>query len=182
MRVRHLRRWLLIGGAVVVLLVVGGPFVYFNVIEGKAPARLSLSSNNAKSSSTTTGAGVPLDGTWKVAGGSQAGYRVKEILFGQNHEAVGRTSNVTGQITISGTTVNATTFTVDLTTVSSDQSRPETRRSPSGSSKPMPSGLISGKRSRSPAYSGVTKPTSCPARASVLPRAPTMSARPPVFE
>jgi len=123
MRVRHLRRWLLIGAAVAVLLVVGGPFVYFNVIESKAPARLSLSSNNAKSSSTTTGAGVPLDGTWKVAGGSQAGYRVKEILFGQNHEAVGRTSNVTGQITISGTTVNATTFTVDLTTVTSDEAR-----------------------------------------------------------
>jgi polyisoprenoid-binding protein YceI len=121
MRVRHLRRWLLIGGAIVVLLVVGGPLLYFNVIEGKAPARLSLSSKG--SSSTTTGAGVPLDGTWTVAGGSQAGYRVKEILFGQNHEAVGRTSNVTGQITVKGPTVTATTFTVDLTTVTSDESR-----------------------------------------------------------
>jgi polyisoprenoid-binding protein YceI len=124
MKVRHPRRWLLIGAAVVVLLVVGGPFLYFNVIEGKAPARLSLSSKSGKGSpSTTTGASVPLDGPWKVASGSQAGYRVKEILFGQNHEAVGRTSNVTGQITVSGSTVNATTFTVDLTTVASDEGR-----------------------------------------------------------
>ena len=124
MRVRHLRRWLLIGGAVVVLLVVGGPFVYFNFIEGKAPAKLSLSSNDSKgSASTTTGASVPLEGTWKVGSGSQAGYRVQEILFGQNHEAVGRTSSVTGQIAISGTSVNATTFTVDLTTVTSDEGR-----------------------------------------------------------
>jgi polyisoprenoid-binding protein YceI len=122
MRVRHLRRWLLIGAVVVVVLVVGGPFVYFNFIEGKAPARLSLSSRTGTSSASPT-TSVPLDGTWTVASASQAGYRVKEILFGQNHEAVGRTSSVTGTMTVSGTTVSKATFTVDLTTVTSDESR-----------------------------------------------------------
>jgi polyisoprenoid-binding protein YceI len=105
---------------VVVVLVVGGPFVYTHLIESKAPARLSLSS---APSTTTGGAPVALDGTWKVASGSQAGYRVKEVLFGQSHEAVGRTGGVTGSFQVTGATVSATTLTVDLTTVTSDQDR-----------------------------------------------------------
>jgi polyisoprenoid-binding protein YceI len=58
-----------------------------------------------------------------VTSGSQAGYRVKEVLFGQDAEAVGRTSAVTGQITVDGTRVTAGDFSVDLTTVQSDESR-----------------------------------------------------------
>src|SRR5437660_273671 len=121
----NLKRWLIVGAAVVVLLVVGGPFVYTHFIEGKAPKKLSLSSQTSKSSSNTAAADAsgPPDGTWKVAGGSQAGYRVKEVLFGQSHEAVGRTGAITGQLTISGTSVNAGPFVVDMTSVSSDQAR-----------------------------------------------------------
>jgi len=37
----------------------------------------------------------PVSGAWTVTTGSQAGYRVQEILFGQSHTAVGRTSKVT---------------------------------------------------------------------------------------
>jgi hypothetical protein len=40
-----------------------------------------------------------------VVSGSQAGYRVEEVLFGQGTEAVGRTSAVTGELTVSGTQV-----------------------------------------------------------------------------
>jgi polyisoprenoid-binding protein YceI len=123
------RRWLVGGVAVVALLAVGGPYVYIHFIEGKAPKRLSLSSQDPSGSGPTTTAGasssanVPLDGTWKVGSGSQAGYRVKEVLFGQNSEAVGRTTAVTGQLTIAGTSVSATNVTVDLTKVSSDKDR-----------------------------------------------------------
>jgi len=65
--------------------------------------------------------------TKSTRAGSQAGYRVKEILFGQNHEAVGRTSAVTGDAAIQGTRVTAANMTVDLTEVSSDQSRRDTQ-------------------------------------------------------
>jgi polyisoprenoid-binding protein YceI len=54
---------------------------------------------------------------------SQAGYRVNEVLFGQNNEAVGRTSAVTGDATIQGTKVTAANVIVDLTQVSSDRSQ-----------------------------------------------------------
>jgi len=124
-RIRGWQRWLIVGVIAVAVLVVGGPFVYTHFIEGKAPKKLSLSSENgtATTGDASASASGPLDGAWKVTTGSQAGYRVKEVLFGQNHEAVGRTSAVTGDATIAGSKVSATTVNVDLTQVSSDQSR-----------------------------------------------------------
>ncbi|SBW19216.1 YceI family protein [Candidatus Protofrankia californiensis] len=119
----------MIGGVVVAALVVGGPFVYINFIEGDPPAELSLDSQPAPGTAATAGgaaggtAYATLDGTWKVASGSQAGYRVKEVLFGQDTTAVGRTSGVTGQLVVSGTTVPSADLTVDMTTVTSDQSQ-----------------------------------------------------------
>jgi len=123
-RIRGWQRWLIVGIVVVAVLAVAGPYVYIHFIEGKAPKRLSLSSDSSSATTVASGAAdVPLDGTWKVSTGSQAGYRVDEILFGQNHEAVGRTSAVTGDAIIQGTKVTAANVTVDLTQVSSDQSR-----------------------------------------------------------
>jgi polyisoprenoid-binding protein YceI len=128
---RHWKRWVAGTIATAVVLVVGGPFVYIHFIEGKAPAPLAL----AATATTTTVAGgttgttsattgtVVLDGVWKIASGSQAGYRIKETLFGQSNTAVGRTSALTGSITLSGTTVSAGTFSVDMTKVSSDRTQ-----------------------------------------------------------
>ncbi len=101
-------------------LVVGGTWVYVNVVEGDPPERLALPS--AAPSSTATFSGT-VDGTYQVTSGSQVGYRVKEVLFGQDATAVGRTDKVTGTLTIAGTRVTATTFTVDMASVTSDQSR-----------------------------------------------------------
>jgi polyisoprenoid-binding protein YceI len=58
-----------------------------------------------------------------VASGSVVGYRVNEVLFGQTNVAVGRTSAVTGSMTVNAKTVSTAEFTVDMTTVSSDQAR-----------------------------------------------------------
>jgi polyisoprenoid-binding protein YceI len=120
----NVKRWLLVGLALLVVLGVGGPFFYTHVVEGKAPKKLGLASDGTAptTAGSATGATV-VDGTWKVASGSQAGYRVKEVLFGQSHEAVGRTTDITGQLTITGTTVEAGPFVVDMTTVSSDKDK-----------------------------------------------------------
>lgn len=140
---RRWGNWII--GAVVALVVVfvGGPFVYINFIKEDAPARLtfedattsttagsrsSTSASSATSAASTATSGTataanPIEGTWTVTDGSQVGYRVKEVLFGQSTEAAGRTSDVTGQVTITGTTVGAASFTADMTTVTSDESR-----------------------------------------------------------
>ena len=121
---RSFVRWIIGGVVVVLLLVVGGPFVYIHFIEGDPPAKLSLSTTTTPTTvggATTTAA--PLAGTWKIGSGSTAGYRVKEDLFGQHSTAVGRTNSVTGTMTITGTTVNKASFSVDMTSVTSDKSQ-----------------------------------------------------------
>jgi polyisoprenoid-binding protein YceI len=123
---RHWKRWLVLGIVGGVVALVGGPFVYIHFIEGKAPPPLALSTPSAISSGgqagTTQGA-VADDGSWKVTSGSVVGYRVNEVLFGQSNTAVGRTSSVTGSITVDETTVTKASFTVDMTAVASDESR-----------------------------------------------------------
>jgi polyisoprenoid-binding protein YceI len=117
-RRRRWIRWGIAGLVVVALLAVGGPYIYIHFIEGPAPTPLALP--NANKTPAGTGS-VPLNGTWTVGSGSQAGYRVQEVLFGQNHTAVGRTSAVTGEAVIVGNVVTSGSFNVDLTTVKSDQ-------------------------------------------------------------
>jgi len=99
----------------VVVLAVAVPYTYIHFIEGSAPPKFSLTATGQ------SGATVPLDGTWHVTSGSQAGYRVEETLLGQHNTAVGRTSDVSGTADISGSTVKSAAFTVDMATIKSDQ-------------------------------------------------------------
>ena len=121
-------RWTFAGVAAVAVLAVGGTYVYIHFIEGPAPAPLGLKvtkgdvatppGQSGRAASTGT-----LAGTWRVTCGSLAGYRVKEVLLGQNNIAVGRTSHVKGDLTIKGSTVTAAAFTVQMDTIHSDQSQ-----------------------------------------------------------
>jgi polyisoprenoid-binding protein YceI len=129
------RRWALgLAGAAaaVVVLAVGGTFLYIHVISGPTPAPLGLAPAGSSpagpaaakgSAPAGDSAAAPVAGTWDTAKGSVVGYRVKEVLFGQNHVAVGRTGAITGHITISGTAVTAGTFTVRMATIKSDESQ-----------------------------------------------------------
>jgi len=121
-----MKRWILIGAAVLVVTLVGGPYVYFHVVEGSAPAPLTLGSTSGSGSASgapTTSSSGSLAGTWNVGSGSVVGYRVNEVLFGQTHEAVGRTDSITGSLTLAGTKITSADFTVDMTSVSSDEGR-----------------------------------------------------------
>jgi polyisoprenoid-binding protein YceI len=118
------KRWLVVGIVAALVVGVGGPFIYFHFIQGPAAAPLAITDTvPTDASATPTTAITSLDGTWKVASGSQVGYRVKETLLGQSSTAVGRTTAVTGQFVLSGTTVSPASFTVDMTKVSSDRSQ-----------------------------------------------------------
>jgi polyisoprenoid-binding protein YceI len=119
---RGWKRWVMIGVVAVLVLVVGGPFVYFHFIQGPAPAPLTINDTVPTDASATPTAPLrSLDGTWKVATGSIVRYRVKETLFGQSGTAVGSTTAITGQFTLARTTVSQASFSVNMTQVSSDQ-------------------------------------------------------------
>jgi polyisoprenoid-binding protein YceI len=124
----HWWRWLLGGIAGLAILIFGGAFVYIHFIEGPAPAPLTLSSPSPATGASTAPSGADLsasqvDGTWTVTKGSLAGYRVQEVLAGQNNTAVGRGSGVSGSWTIAGTDITKGSFVVNLTTVTSDSSQ-----------------------------------------------------------
>ena len=131
MSVRMPRRWVkwVVGAVVVVAaLAVGGPFLYIHFFNGSAPPTLSLSSTPTAPASSGSGSpaattATSVSGTWTVGSGSTVGYRVNEVLLGQNATAVGRSDSVTGHITIQGTTVSAATFSVPMATVVSDKSQ-----------------------------------------------------------
>ena len=138
---RHGKRWVIGSVLVLVVLFVGVPFVYLHFIEGPAPAKFHLP---ASSAARGTSVSTSLDGAWKVSTGSQAGYRVEEILFGQSHTAVGRTTAVTGQLTIAQNVVTAADVIVDLTKVARATRVDATTSSRGGSwtpgrSRPRPS-------------------------------------------
>ncbi len=138
--IRSRRRigWLLGGLVALAIVVAGGTWLYIHVIEGPALAPLSLkpassspaatasagsSSPAAGTGSASTASAGKVAGTWQVASGSVVGYRVNEVLAGQNNVAVGRTSDIAGQLTIRGATVTAGSFTVQMATIKSDQSQ-----------------------------------------------------------
>jgi len=125
------KRSLLLIPLAAIVVLVGGVLLYTKVIAAHPKKRLTFTESpttNAGGTATSTSveaaaAGGSLDGKWKVVPTSQAGYRAKEILFGQSVTAVGSTDAVTGDMTIQGTTVSGASFTVDLTRVKSDRSQ-----------------------------------------------------------
>jgi len=108
-----------------VLAFVVAPWIYINLIRGEAPERLSLETpvQEAVDQSAVSTESFEAAGEWIIADGSVVGYRVKEILFGQDVTAVGRTGSVTGSIIIDDESVVSGGFVVDMTTITSDSSR-----------------------------------------------------------
>jgi polyisoprenoid-binding protein YceI len=85
-----------------------------------APTPVAPSSTPAPAPAPVVAGGAS---AWSITDASQVGYRVEEILFGVDTTAVGRTNQVTGSMTIEGTQVTAADFTVDVASITSDESR-----------------------------------------------------------
>jgi len=132
---------LTIAAAVLVLAVVGAGLWWY--LDDDALDEVSLDSA-LESVTTTTGGAEPgsttsIGGTWTVdaatgdfdyesATGTFAGFRIQEELVDIGAAtAVGRTGDVTGTMTIDGSTVTEATFEVDLTSITTNESRRDDR-------------------------------------------------------
>ncbi len=62
------------------------------------------------------------DGDWVPTEASEFGYRVEEVLAGVNTTAVGRSNEITGLLTIEGTTATAVDVEVQIDSIESDSS------------------------------------------------------------
>ena len=144
--------------AVIALVAVGaGTYLaYDTFLRGDDVAPLALPSSSPAAAATATpttsadpvataspDAGVTTDpgtgtdddvaGTWTVTTGSEAGYRVREQLANlpAESDAVGRTNDVTGSITLvaagDGAQLTEGTIEIDTTTIASDEDRRDNR-------------------------------------------------------
>ena len=130
---------------VIVAVGIGGFIVYDQVLRGDSAEALTLptaapagqvpaatTAANGSAAPETTSDGT-VAGTWAVAADSLAGYRVREQLANlpAESDAVGRTDQITGSITLetSGDTTTATSgsLSVDTTSISSDKSMRDNR-------------------------------------------------------
>jgi polyisoprenoid-binding protein YceI len=139
-----MNRWVkrgLIAIPILVALFVGAIFLYTEVINDAPEALTSADLSEAVAGTVTTDApdadppadgttdpatrtgGDLVDGTWSVTPESEFGYRVEEVLFGVNTTAAGRSNQITGSMTIEGDTVTEASFTVDVASITSDESR-----------------------------------------------------------
>jgi polyisoprenoid-binding protein YceI len=132
-RLRGSRRLLLAVLAGVVVIVLGGAaVVYFVVFPTSSPPRFALAKAPATTSpaqaATPTAGGKGLAGSWNIATGSAAGYRVREKLafLPAESDAVGRTSAITGGAMLTGSDralkIAKASFSVDVRTLKSDRS------------------------------------------------------------
>ena len=102
------------------LLGGAGAYTYFFSGLHSTPPALSLATPSASASSSASASATATAGssTWSVASGSLVGYRVSEQFVGQSssHQAVARTSDVTGSVVISqsGTTYEMTSATITV--------------------------------------------------------------------
>jgi len=104
-------------GVVVVVVLVGGAALWYFVLRDDPPPELSVDSGADTSQTTTGTTPETLDGTWSVQNGdTTAGFRIEESFANglTDHTAVGRSTDVTGSITIAGTEISEGDFTVDL--------------------------------------------------------------------
>ncbi len=148
-RRRHLK-WIVIGAIGLVALVLGGIVLYAYVLNDSpdeldagdlsdalvatmpdtTPATtpdtlagsVTGSPNTTETDPATTAAASTgeFDGDWVPTDASEFGYRVEEVLAGINTTAVGRSNEISGLLTIAGTTATAVDVEVQVDSIKSD--------------------------------------------------------------
>ena len=139
-----MKRSPLVIGLAVVVVLAGAAGIYglaYLFLRDAPPAAVSLApgaSQPAASigtlpSGATSTLGAGLDGTWSIDASigsfsdfssSWVGYRVNETFAGNKaNTAVGRTPDVTGTLTLSGTQITSVELTANLQTLRSDDDR-----------------------------------------------------------
>ena len=140
---RRAVKWIIAGALGVVALVLGGILLYVFVLNDSPAALDTADLNDALVSTvpdTTVGSTIPassapaeadpaptgptstgeFDGDWTPTDASEFGYRVDEVLAGISTTAVGRSNEITGALTIEGTTATAVDIEVQIDSIKSD--------------------------------------------------------------
>ena len=113
-------------GVGVVVLAAGlivGPRLYADAENSRTEAAPTLTAAAAAGAAEGTEAPAATDGTWTVGEGSFAGYRVDEVLSGNDITVTGRTEDVTGTLTVAEGSLTEATVEVDMASIATDEAR-----------------------------------------------------------
>jgi len=119
---------LITGGAVVVVggaALAFGPAVYADYANNNADAAPTIAATTPSPSESAPATEVNADdlsGTWSVGADSFAGYRLDEVLQGNDVTVTGRTDDVTGDLTVDKLSLTDATITVDVASIATDES------------------------------------------------------------
>lgn len=142
---RRYLKWIVIGAIGLVALVFGGILLYAYVLNDAPdeldagdlsdalvvtvpetvpdtiadPATESSAAETDPATTATEPAG-DFDGDWVTTDASDFGYRVEEVLAGINATAVGRSNEISGLLTIGGTTATVVDIEVQIDSIKSD--------------------------------------------------------------
>ena len=109
-----------------VSLIVGGPWVYAQLIAPDPAEPLALTTPTPEAAATVAPPSplelADLEGSWRVGAGSQAGYRLGEVLSGQPVTVVGRTEVVDGSVVVQGGSLVTADIVVDTASIVTDDS------------------------------------------------------------
>lgn len=105
--------------AVILAVVIGGPIIT-SALKPKQVDPFSITAEAAAAGSTTPRPAGADNGTWSVGSGSQAGYRVNEVLNGDAVTVVGRTDKVTGSARVADGKLTAASITVEAGSIATD--------------------------------------------------------------
>ena len=143
----NLKSWKPIAVIAALLLVLAGAGVWWflggdpvdevslDAATGSVETTVADTTDDAGSDSADTTADTDLSGVWNVdtttgefdyesATGSFVGFRIEEELAGiGSTTAVGRTGDIEGSITVDGTSVTEASFDIDVTTITTEESR-----------------------------------------------------------
>lgn len=109
-RKHHRLRWILAGLAVLVVVIVAAVAMAIKLQPTPAPLALPASA---------TAPVGPLDGTWQVASGSVAGFRIQQTVLGMTSDVVGRTEDITGTVVIARGQVTEASLRINLLALTS---------------------------------------------------------------
>lgn len=127
------RKALVVVAALAVVLIGAFVAAYVVFFTDDSPDRLALTEPSGAPATTGAGGTAGLTGRWVAAEGSEAGYRVREKLarLPAQSDAVGRTTAVTGGMTVAGSgdrlVARDLRMEVDLTQLRSDEARRDNR-------------------------------------------------------
>jgi polyisoprenoid-binding protein YceI len=108
----HRRRWwqwLLAGTVLLVVFVVAGAAIFVKSQPSSVPLTLPLAAAKPPAG--------PAGGTWDVAAGSVAGFRIRESALGFGDDVTGTTIALTGTAVIAGGRVTSAVFRIGLTAI-----------------------------------------------------------------